>query len=49
VFWTRDRGGRSSCSQIFVKAPMERFFLKKFFTRVAYEKIKLKDGIDVKI
>ena len=28
---------------------MGRFFLKKFFKRVAYEKIKLKDGKDVKI
>ena len=28
---------------------MDRFFLKKFVQRVAYEKIKLKDGKDVKI
>ena len=28
---------------------MGRFFLEKFFKRVAYEKIKFKDVIDMKI
>jgi hypothetical protein len=32
-----------------LRPPWKGFFLKKFFTRVAYEKIELKDGIDVKI
>jgi hypothetical protein len=41
--------GKSSFSHIFIKAPMGRFFLNKIFKRVAYEKIELKDGKDVKI
>jgi len=28
---------------------MARFFLDKIFQRVAYENIKLKDGIDMKV
>jgi hypothetical protein len=50
--WTigaRDRICESSCSQLFIKAPMERFFLNKIFKRVAYENIKLKDGINMEV
>ena len=49
AFGTRDRSGRSSCSQLFIKAHMGRFFLDKIFQRVAYENIKLKDGIDMEV
>jgi len=49
AFGTSDRSGRSSCSQLFIKAPMGRFFLDKIFQRVAYENIKLKDGIDMEV
>ena len=35
--------------KLLIKTPMGRFFWKKFFKRVAYEKIKLKHGKDVKI
>ena len=46
LFWARDRSGESS---FFIKAPMGRFFLTKFFEWVAYEKIKIDDGKDVEI
>ena len=46
---TRDRSGGSSCSQLFSKAPMGRFFLNKIFQRVAYENVKFKDGIDMEV
>jgi hypothetical protein len=49
TFGIRDRSGRSSCSQLFTKSPMGWFFLKKFFQGVAYENIKLKDGIDMEV
>jgi len=41
--------GESSFPNFFTKAPVVIFFLKKFVQRVAYEKIKLKDGKDVEI
>ena len=41
--------GRSNFPKLFVKALMGRFFLKKYFRRVAYKKIKIEDGIDVKV
>ena len=47
TFGVKDRSGRSNFSQLFIKAPMGRFFLKMFFWRVAYENIEFKDGIDV--
>ena len=31
------------------QAPMEKFFLNKIFQRVAYENIKIKDGIDMEV
>ena len=49
IFGTKDRSGRSNCSQLFIKAPMGRFFFDRFFNGVAYENIKLKDGKDVEI
>jgi hypothetical protein len=49
TYWARGMSGKSSFSHIFIKAPMGRFFLNKIFKRVAYEKIELKDGKDVKI
>ena len=49
TFEKRDRSGGSSRSQLFIKAPMGMFFLDKIFQRVAYEKIKIKDGIDMKV
>jgi hypothetical protein len=48
-FWTTDRSGKSSCSQHFIKAPWEGFSLKSFFNWVAYQEIKIKDGIDMEI
>ena len=33
----------------FHQGPMERFLLDKIFQRVAYENIKLKDGIDMEV
>ena len=41
--------GRINFPKVFVKAPMERFFLKKYFGGVAYEKFKVNDGKDVEI
>ena len=32
-----------------IKAPMGKFFLNKIFQRVAYENIKIKDGIDMEV
>ena len=49
TFGVKDRSGRSNFSQLFIKVPMERFYLKKLVQRVAYEKIELKDDIDVEI
>ena len=42
-------GGESSFPKLFIKAPMGRFFLKKLFNGVAYEKIKLEGGKNVKV
>ena len=41
--------GGSSFPKLFAKAPMGRFFLDKIFQRIAYENIKLKDGIDMEV
>ena len=41
--------GGGSFPKLFIKAPMGIFFLNKIFKRVAYEKLKLKDGKDVEI
>ena len=49
TFWVRDRSSDSSFYQLFIKAPMGRIFLDKIFQRVAYENIKLKDGIDMEV
>jgi hypothetical protein len=49
TFETRYRSGKSSFSHIFVKAPMGSFSLDKIFQGVAYENIKLKDGIDMEV
>jgi hypothetical protein len=49
-----------STSKVFVKSsntskgasdnhPMGRFFFEKFFKWVAYQKIKIKDGIDMEV
>ena len=45
-FWV---GGKSCFPKLLIKAPMGRFFFEKFVYRVAYEKIKLKDGKDVEV
>ena len=49
IYWARGTSGKSSFSHTFIKAPMGRFFLDKIFQRVAYENIKLKDGIDMEV
>ena len=41
--------GRGNFPELFVKAPIVRFFLKKYFGRLAYKKIKIEDGIDVEV
>ena len=41
--------GRSNFPKFFTKPPMGRFFLEKIFKRVAYKKIKFKDGIDMEV
>jgi hypothetical protein len=41
--------GGSSFPKLFVKAPMGRFYLRKFVQRVAYEELKFKDGIDMEV
>jgi hypothetical protein len=49
TFGTKDRNGRSSFSQLYIKAPMGRFFFNKFVQGMAYEKLKLEDGKDMEI
>jgi hypothetical protein len=49
AFGARDRSGDNSFSQLFLKAPLGRFFIEKFFNGVAYENIKFKDGIDMEV
>ena len=39
TFWVRDRNGGSNFPKLLIKAPMGRFFLKKFVQWVAYGKM----------
>jgi hypothetical protein len=49
TFGAKDRNGGSSFSQLFIMATKERFLLKKFFKWVAYQKVKIEDGIDIEV
>jgi hypothetical protein len=50
-FRAMDKSGRSNCSQLFfAKVPIGRIFFESFFfKRVAYQKIKIEDGIDMEV
>ena len=49
IFGAKGKSSESGFSQLFTKVPIKRFFLKKRFEWVTYQKIKIKDGIDMEV